>query len=157
MIDITGLDKAEVLAGLYNRSKPQGMGFMHYKPEPMATNEARELLAKNDYFDYLKGRIMKIRLKESEDSFEERLYDRDNGQGAAAGVIAILRQGKGHVNAPEIREAHQASKLEAAAHIKANINQESKMEVGKDGVPVYTLGVADVADELGPAVDKALE
>ncbi len=44
MISINGLDKAAVLAALYNASRPQGMGFMHYDPKPMEVEEARTLL-----------------------------------------------------------------------------------------------------------------
>lgn len=42
------------------------------------------------YFDYLYGRVMKVDLS-SDDGFEERLYDRDNGKGAAQKVIDALR------------------------------------------------------------------
>ena len=81
MISIAGLDKAEVLAALYNAARPQGMGFLQYKPEPMTDREAREILdGGQDYFDYLNGRAMKVSLK-SADQLEERLYDRDNGAG----------------------------------------------------------------------------
>jgi hypothetical protein len=40
------------------------------------------------YFDYLHGRVMKIGL--NTDDLEERLYDRDNGQGAAERALASL-------------------------------------------------------------------
>ena len=30
MVDIKGLNKAEVLAALYNNSKPLGLGFLHF-------------------------------------------------------------------------------------------------------------------------------
>lgn len=90
MINIEGLDKAEVLAGLYNNSKPLGMGFLHYKPTNMTIEEARELLKEYTAFDYLHGRVMKINLT-SDIEFEEYLYDRDNGGGAAQRVIDRLR------------------------------------------------------------------
>lgn len=81
MINIKNCDKAAVLAALYNNSKPLGMGFLHYTPEDMSVEEARELLKKDDYFDYLKGRVMKVDL--STDELNPRLYDRDNGNGTA--------------------------------------------------------------------------
>ena len=34
-IDISGLDKADVLAALYNNSRPLGLGFLHATPEDM--------------------------------------------------------------------------------------------------------------------------
>lgn len=95
-IDISGLDKLDVLAALYNRAKPQGMGFLHYTPEPMTREEAQfewdQVHAqkwRQGHFDYVKGHVMKVRL--DGDSFDPRGYDRDNGQGAAAAVIAKLR------------------------------------------------------------------
>ena len=87
MIDISKRDKAEVLAALYNAAKPQGMGFLHYTPDPMTKEEAVALLAKDTYFDYVKGRVMKVDLER--DTFDPRLYDRDNGDGAAARALGI--------------------------------------------------------------------
>lgn len=91
MIDISGLSKAAILAGLYNNSKPLGMGFMHYVPGPMSESEADDLLKTQTYFDYLKGRVMKVNLK-SDTDFDERLYDRDLGDGAAKRIIDVLRK-----------------------------------------------------------------
>lgn len=88
MISLEGLDKAEVLAALYNASHPQGMGFMAYEAEPMGREEAAALLDDCTYFDYLKGRVMKVDL--STDELDPYLYDRDNSNGAAALAIASL-------------------------------------------------------------------
>ena len=86
-MNIKGQDKAVILAALYNASRPQGMGMLHYDPTPMTVEEARELLKEYSYFDYLKGRVMKVRIEG--DSINLGLYDRDNGLGA--GESAILR------------------------------------------------------------------
>lgn len=87
--DITGIDKAELLATLYNASRQQGMGFMHQRGAAgMTADEARAELANGDYFDYLHGRVMKISLKG--DKLCTRLYDRDNGQGAGERAISHL-------------------------------------------------------------------
>lgn len=92
MIDLTGLSKAAVLAALYNNSRPQGMGILHYDPRPMTEGEAQELLdGGQTSFDYLKGRVMKIDL--GKDELHPGLYDRDLGEGAAEGIIAKLREG----------------------------------------------------------------
>jgi len=86
MIDLKGRDKADVLAKLYNASRPLGMGFLHFDPKPMTTKEARTILdGGQTYFDYLKGRVMKVDL--SKDTLDPWLYDRDNGQGAAERAI----------------------------------------------------------------------
>ena len=96
-IDTRGIPKARVLAALYNRAKTQGMGILHDVPEQMTEEAAGDLLSSMTgedhrpyYFDYLKGRVMKVSLAE-DDGFDPRLYDRDNGEGAAEAVIAPLR------------------------------------------------------------------
>jgi len=87
MIDLKDKDKAEVLAKLYNASRPLGMGFFHYDPKPMTVEEAQALLDSGEaYFDYLKGRVMNISL--AGDELDPWLYDRDNGEGAAERALA---------------------------------------------------------------------
>lgn len=90
MIDIKGLKKSAVLAALYNASKPQGFGFLHFDPTPMTEEEAEKILENDTYFDYLKGRVMKVDLS-NDTRFDERLYDRDNGNGAAQRAVNQLR------------------------------------------------------------------
>jgi hypothetical protein len=89
-IDISKLDKADVLAALYNRAMPQGMGMLHFDPAPMTREQAQALLDTRGtrYFDYLQGRVMKVSLEG--DELDARLYDRDNGEGAAAEAISAL-------------------------------------------------------------------
>lgn len=90
MVDIKGLNKAEVLAALYNNSKPLGLGFFHFDAKDMTVAEAEEILKQTTDFDYLKGRVMKVNLS-SDGGFEEWLYDRDNGNGAAQRAVDALR------------------------------------------------------------------
>lgn len=85
-MNISEFDKAVVLAALYNRAQTQGMGMLQFDPKAMTVEEARRLLdSGKTYFDYLKGRVMKIDL--SRDDLDTRLYDRDNGPGAAEEAI----------------------------------------------------------------------
>jgi hypothetical protein len=89
-IDISKLDKAEVLAALYNNSRQQGMGFLNSRGrEPLTKEEAAELLKEGTYFDYLAGRVMKVDLKG--DTLDTYGYDRDNGRGAAARALESLQ------------------------------------------------------------------
>ena len=97
MIDITGLDKAVILAALYNAAKPQGLGVLHYTPDDMTRAEAAKIVANTElqlYFDYIKGRVLKVNL--SGDTLNPNAYDRDNGAGAAARVLALLRREEGN-------------------------------------------------------------
>lgn len=94
-VNIEGLDRAEIISALYNASQPLGMGFLHYDPAPMARDEAQALIdAQGDfpYFDYLKGRVMKVGFNGKSNEMRVDLYDRDNGAGAAARVIDGLRK-----------------------------------------------------------------
>ena len=77
--------KPAALAALYNASQPLGMGMLHYTPEKMTPEEASELLREQSYFDYLRGRVMKLDF--SKDKMFLGLYDRDNGPGAAQRVL----------------------------------------------------------------------
>ena len=90
-MNISNYSKAQVLAALYNNSKPQGMGMLHFNPTPMTEAEAQEMLDDGQtYFDYVQGRVMKIDL--SDDEMDTYLYNRDLGQGAAERVIAGLNK-----------------------------------------------------------------
>lgn len=77
VVDISNKDKAEVLAALYNYSKPIGMGIVQYDPTPMTVEVARMILEKKGYsFDYLKGRTMKVNL--ASDTVYVYGYNSDN-------------------------------------------------------------------------------
>ena len=88
-IDISKLNKAEVLAALYNKSQPLGMGILYFTPEDITTEKAQKLLDQEIYyFDYLQGRVMKVDL--SGEEFNTRGYDMNNGEGAAKRAIEHL-------------------------------------------------------------------
>jgi hypothetical protein len=118
-IPISDLDKAEVLAALYNNSKVQGLGLLQAKPGAMTVEEARELLQHTTYFDYLHGKVMKVDL--SKDTLNPGLYDRDNGPGAAQAVIQQLRN-KGSQQS----ETHTQDPLAAPASGIASLRSQAK-------------------------------
>lgn len=95
-IDISGIDKAELLAALFNGSQQQGMGFMQAAGgREMTVEQAREIISKHHepdrlYFDYLHGRVMKVGI--GGDVLKTWLYNRDLGNGAAERVVDGLRQ-----------------------------------------------------------------
>jgi hypothetical protein len=126
------------------------MGFMHYDPKPMLREVAEKLLGQTTYFDYLQGRVMKVDLSNNEE-FDPWLYDRDNGQGAAAEVIEALRK-TGSVNPAVVQATHYANTVAAAEEVKANLGEKSTW----DGNSLH-LGLDDVADKLGPKVDESLK
>lgn len=151
-IDLEGLDKAAVLAALYNASKPQGMGFLHYDPEPMTVEEARALLSQDTDFDYLKGRVMKVDL--SGDQLDPWGFDRDNGQGRAAEVIESLRMTQEPDNAL-IRARHASATQASAKEIRKHLSDETTVSNEEGGFCKISLGFSDVAEALGPRVEEA--
>lgn len=148
-IALAGLNKADVLAALYNASKPQGMGFIHYDSKSMTRQEAEALLKQTTCFDYLKGRVMKVNL--GGDELDTWGY---NGQGAAERAIAELRS-TGDTNSLSIQATHHVNTLEAAENVKPHLDEKSRMEES-GGVATFHLGLSDVADKIGPAVDEAV-
>ena len=150
-ISLSGLDKAAVLAALYNGSQPQGMGFLHYDPTPMTVDQAKELLTQSErpYFDYIMGRVMKIDLNGGE--LDPWGYDRDNGEGSAQKVIQTLRE-TGDVNHETIRCDHAAKAMVQAMNTRGGLGDESE----SDGNGNFRLGLADMADYLEPKVDRVL-
>lgn len=106
MIDIKGLDKAEVLYSLWHNSHAQGMSFLGLPQtkEGFTFDRAKELIKERGYdpegdnrpcclyFDYVDGHVIKCDI--TNDEFNEGLYDRDCGEGAAAKAIEYVREGK---------------------------------------------------------------
>jgi len=101
IVDISGLDKAAVLATLYNRAgspRPGSAAALHYTPMPMSIEQSRAIieedLAKYDsgiHYDCLHGRCLKINI--TGDTMDSWLYDREYGEGAAQRAINELRGG----------------------------------------------------------------
>jgi hypothetical protein len=86
MVKTEGLTRGQVFAALYNNSQPLGLGILHYDPAPMTEEEAEARLAQSTYVDYYKGRVVKVDFS-NPNEFDERLYDRDNGPGAAQRAV----------------------------------------------------------------------
>lgn len=95
---MTALAKAaRTIAGLYNNSRPQGMGILHHKPGKLSPADALEMARagakawKNECsMDYVRGRVIKERVNciTGEPASDGRLYDRDLGDGAFAEAVA---------------------------------------------------------------------
>lgn len=88
-MDISKLNKAEVLAALYNRAQTQDMGIFQYQKGDMSREQAEGILKEGrTYLDHLAGRVMKVDL--SGDEMDTRLYNRDNGKDAAEKALQPL-------------------------------------------------------------------
>ncbi|MDB5185345.1 MAG: hypothetical protein JWN38_1153 [Candidatus Saccharibacteria bacterium] len=146
-ISIADLDKAAVLAALFNGSRPQGLGFLAYNGgEGMTTEQAQAILDSGQTgFDYLQGRVMKVDL--SGDSFDPWGYDRDNGQNAAKVVIDELRS-SGVVNGNMTQGIHEHGRERAAIIASEHLGGESHFT---------SPGVVEMGfDELSGAVGERI-
>ena len=137
MVDIKGLDKARVLKALYDHSHVQGSGFLQAVPDGVVTVEhCAGLLAKYSYFDYLHGRVLKVDL--SGDEFDERLYDRDCGEGAAQRAVDSVRAEK---------ESGKNTAGNADGE-KKELSMEEKAELSR----VTIIKILEILEELPPDV-----
>jgi hypothetical protein len=85
MINVKGIDRAILLAELYNGTQPLGMGVLR-DIGSMSADLARELLGGREIdVDYFCGRPIKVTIRN--DEFDPRLYDRDAGEGAAQRAV----------------------------------------------------------------------
>lgn len=83
---------AEALRRLYNAACSLGRGKLSDNPmHIMSLDEAERIVAKSHRlnFDWLGGRVLKVILSEMP-TLDVRLYDRDNGKGAAARALGAL-------------------------------------------------------------------
>ena len=93
-MDISGLDKKEVLKALYSAAKnPEILDRLKVNDPRFSTlsdDEATKICSKKFIdIDYLNGKSMKINLSGNEvDTF---LYNRENGDSAAENAIQSLR------------------------------------------------------------------
>jgi hypothetical protein len=95
-IDISGLDRAEILEALHAQATPMpeavaAVGRIKNAKlcEPLQSKEARALLNKKTGFRVLGGRVLKVEL--DRDVLDPSGYDQYHGDGAAAQAIAELR------------------------------------------------------------------
>lgn len=154
-VSIKDLDKAKVLAALYNGARAQGAGFINYDPHPMSEEEAGGLLQGQTYFDYLKGRVMKVDL--SGDELDPWGYDRDNGQGAIAEIVAALRR-TNDVNPEEAELRHLEGTRNAAIFLEEHVDDKTYFEEPeRKGVVVVRLGLGDLAHLIKPKIEKVLD
>lgn len=98
-IDISGIDKAKLLAALHNGTAPQGLGFLQARGQ-MNETEAKQFITTTRadgiiHLDYVQGRPIKVTL-DGNTLRRASLYDRDapGGAGSCQRIVDSLRSGK---------------------------------------------------------------
>lgn len=151
MVDISGLDKAAVLAVLFNASAPSGMGFLQarFGPSIMTVEDADQIIQSGGssdpgishgslYYDYLFGRPLKVDL--AGDEFDPWQFDDLNGgTGTAQRLIEELRS-SGKVNSDELGDHRMGLLQERSARVQELVNTPTTVDGG-----VIHLGGDDVA------------
>ncbi len=95
-INIAGLDKAVLLAALYNHARPLGLGYLRANNKEMTKDEAERLLEDHRghdgvvRFDYVHGRPLKVTFQGDELS-GAWLYNRDQGHNACENIVDAVR------------------------------------------------------------------
>lgn len=164
-VNIEGLDKAAVLAALFNASAPQGFGFLQSAsgPQVMTVEDAQRMIDESPepmisgmpdgralQFDYVLGRPLKVEI--GGDEFSPWGFDRDNGgPGAAQKVIDRLRATM-QVDTPESTETR-----EELTHVKAHDAMDMANTVTTVSGGHIHLGADDLGHDLERAVDAHLE
>ena len=158
MVDISGLDKAAVLATLFNASAPGGMGFLQagFGPSIMTVEDAQQVINAGGTnrgklsFDYLFGRPLKFDL--IGDEFDPWGFDRDNGgTGTASRLIEDLRA-SGQVNSSEIKDHREKLLVERIAQTHEFVSTPTACESN-----TIFMGGTEVADLLTYELDKQVK
>lgn len=88
-VDITGLDKKEVLKQLWLGSEPAVVFAMNSSEPPGYSSEEAEKAIKEGYVDYLCGRAIKSPI--NTDKLDSWKYDRYNGSGSMQKAVDIVK------------------------------------------------------------------
>lgn len=125
-VNIDELDRAAVLAALFNASRQQGRGFLDERGrQPLTVDRAREILVDagpDAQFDYLMGRVLKISLPVGATEVDCRLYDRDNGPDAGLLAVTSLRS-TNNPNNPLIQFMHEDGTFRARRALEESLEQ----------------------------------
>lgn len=128
-IDVTALDLRKMVAAAFDKSQPQGLGFLHHKAEPLSEAELDQLIggmrATTDgerealSLDYVRGRSMKFIVLGEGGKRYWRLgwYDHTFDQQYAVLVEAGMSEAEARA-AVEKAEAEEAEKAAEYARVK---------------------------------------
>ena len=91
-VDASDIPLGLLLAALYNHSRPVGMGLLKADARVMSEAAAdAHLQSGKTYFDYLKGRPLKVQLRDPA-CINPHGFDRDNGgRGALLRIVEGMR------------------------------------------------------------------
>ena len=84
MIDVTNVDMVKFVKKVYDLSRPQGLGMMHYTPKPLTDDEAKQFIQDDGTvdMDYVGGRACKMHVfnRDGVLSVHDSWYDHSDTQ-----------------------------------------------------------------------------
>ena len=84
MIDVTEIDKIKLVKRVYDLSRPQGLGMLHFVPGPLSDDEAKAFIEDDGTvsMDYVSGRACKFNVFEENGKLfiSDSWYDHTDGQ-----------------------------------------------------------------------------
>lgn len=84
MIDVTNVDMVKFVQKVYDLSRPQGMGMLHFQPGGITEEEAKVFIDEDGTvsMDYVKGRACKMhtRVKDGRIELGDNWYDHTDAQ-----------------------------------------------------------------------------
>ena len=84
MIDVTGVDMVELVKKAYELSRPQGLGMMHFTPDPLTDEQAKDFIQDNGeiHLDYVNGRACKFNVfnRDGKAQIRDSWYDHTDQQ-----------------------------------------------------------------------------
>ena len=121
------------------------MGFIHYDPKPMNSEEARKIIEEqctpnSCYFDYLKGRLIKTEI--SKDKLDLYLYERDNTHVDIKSVINNLKESQTAIIEHGDSEAFSKEESSLITH-----NRPSRAD---EYLPYFTKKIIDLNSVVNP-------
>ena len=91
MVDVTGIDRVELLRALWDNAKPAGF-FAGYPPGSVRLEFDASLIDTSyKSVDYFCGKCIKAQVFTKENTICPELYDREYGKGAFQKIVDELR------------------------------------------------------------------
>ncbi len=125
-VDCDGIKPSRVLAMLYNKADPIGLGVLQYKKEPMTESEAQNLLDTTKYFDYVSGRPLKVSFSNFP-ILDPSGYDQNQGKGSMQRCVDSLRR----------LDAGPDAGLDAGSEAKQNVKHSGKILADFPEIKIY--------------------
>lgn len=136
MVDIKGLDKARVLKALYDRGNTQGKGRFAKTNTTVTLEICKAMVERSCRFDNMFGLLLNVDL--SRDDFDESVYDRIYGAGAAKRAVDSVK------GAPE--DGGDTDK--DADDGKKELSLEEKEKLTKDAICKILEILAEIPPEM---------